>query len=745
MFQRSSASFFLILVLSLISVPLAAGFITHGRGGEGSVAGAHTSNLDEDAQNSGWSSIAAKQAAIALGYSDSQSDADTYAMALGNATNPYPNTRASTQLTTNSGTTNLQSNQYNIDCQDQYVSACSQLTKSVFSVLKATTDIALDAGFSNMKSKNVWLAASHTTSSFPVVDWEDCYTNALSGSGCSLTHPTWVALKALAAAATADDITTAQLEDFMIGTGATSPGISDLASLSAVEKDYLADCVIDLSSRTITTLKGCASGTTANTLLLFEIKTIAGGSDTTNYPLSNFDMTDLIAVGTVAASSTGYDLASGNYCFDASDNKISCLQYLKNQLGNATDNDFASVTNFKNFACNKIKTHVNNKYSTPFYSWKRHLFIGGCQRTDYDALPEVCSLPTQRCNISINSFAQISHGNYLAEVEMLTGSDKGKARFSIQGNAFRDVRTNATLQALGEPGAGCLAMTSLNAYFPITYVPEEDEYVEPWHIHQRLKTKNEMERMYFCSECVTASYDGRPDWCGAHAIGFSSSNPNYTKASDGQICNYMNAQIGCPGWTETSDYTREQLCNSGVSDCLPPAKPVVTNASQNTTAGETPSLTLTGTAEANAAIKIRFRGNEASAVTTSANASGIWSATSTNLGRAGDQYIWQEDMAGNLSRALIYNWVDTTAPQAIASASAVRNADNTISVTATGIEQYGWIIVQFPNNSYRSISVQSNTFGTVTHDSTTMPGGICTVTPRDQSGNDGLSTTVACP
>ena len=329
---------------------------------------------------------------------------------------------------------------------------------------------------------------------------------------------------------------------------------------------------------------------------------------------------------------------------------------------------------------------------------------------------------------------------------MLTGNDKGKARFSIQGNAFRDVRTQATLQTLGEPGAGCLAMTSLHAYFPITYVPEGDEYVDSWRtIPGRLKTKNEMERMYFCSECVTASYDGRPDWCGAHSIGFLSSNPDYTKASDGQICNYQNGQIGCPGWTETSDYTRTQLCNSGVSDCIPPAKPVVTSASQNTTVGETPTLTLNGTAEPNATIKVRFWNEAASEVTTSASASGVWSATSTALGRYGNQYVWQEDVAGNLSRPLTYNWVDTTAPLAITAASAVRNADNTISVTASGIENYGNFRVQYPDNSFRTSFVQSNTSGTVTHSSTTMPGGICIITPRDAAGNEGLATTISCP
>ena len=151
-FLRSRV-FWGVAVLCLISLPLSAGFVTYGRGDGGGAAGAHSANLDSDAQQLGYFSHAEREQAIRLGYgADSQDDAALYNAANGRISTNYP---TSSNLTDTNGD-QLTLNHYEVDCDDYIASnsnvsgsGCVDLTKTQFLSVQDSTDAAKEAGYDN--------------------------------------------------------------------------------------------------------------------------------------------------------------------------------------------------------------------------------------------------------------------------------------------------------------------------------------------------------------------------------------------------------------------------------------------------------------------------------------------------------------------------------------------------------------------------------------------------------------------
>ena len=143
----------LVVGLFMISLPLSAGYVTYGRGDGGGSAGAHTANLDADAQTNGFYSHAEREAATSLGYSGtSLADALLYNAAKGRSSTSYPTPQ---NLTDGNGD-NLSANHYEADCDD-YISStpgvsgtgCVELTKTQFTSVRSNTDLARAAGYDN--------------------------------------------------------------------------------------------------------------------------------------------------------------------------------------------------------------------------------------------------------------------------------------------------------------------------------------------------------------------------------------------------------------------------------------------------------------------------------------------------------------------------------------------------------------------------------------------------------------------
>lgn len=145
--------FFLVAILSCLSLPLSAGFITYGRGDGGGASGTHTANLDVAAQSQGYGSHADRERAIALGYDGSSlNDALTYNAALGLTSISHPTPRT----LVDSNDDPLTANHYEVDCDDfietlSSVSGtgCADLTKLHFLTVQSDTDRSKEAGYDN--------------------------------------------------------------------------------------------------------------------------------------------------------------------------------------------------------------------------------------------------------------------------------------------------------------------------------------------------------------------------------------------------------------------------------------------------------------------------------------------------------------------------------------------------------------------------------------------------------------------
>lgn len=380
MLQNVRLKILAVMAFSVIlAVPVLAGFVGYGRGSQGGSSGAHLANLDADANKQGWLTDAERDAAAALGYLDIQSDADMWAAAKGRSVNNHPASRSSTQLTTGSGTTNISANQYATDCTANHAAACDTLTKAQFSAVKASTDAALDLGFSSDQSYGDHVLGGHTTSNFPAADWENCYTDALTGaSACPMDKDGYTAFGDIRAASDVCTLATSKMTDFFNGNSVTNSAFdtSDLSALTSAEADYLCDCLDGLSDQSLTNMKNCAGNATANALGLHIVKGVKEGT----YAASNITSSLLENLGVYGTTDTALnrDMFEGNYCAESDGTQVNCLTHIADFIDNYSNASIhSSASSFKSKVCTEMSARVQKRIED--WNHKKHYYVEACQ------------------------------------------------------------------------------------------------------------------------------------------------------------------------------------------------------------------------------------------------------------------------------------------------------------------------------------------------------------------------------
>ncbi len=393
MFEKYRLKVFVVMALSFaLAVPVLAGFVGYGRGSGGGSSGSHLANLDSDANKTGWLTDAERDAAAVLGYSDTQADADMWAAAKGRSSNAHPSSRSTTQLTTSSGTTNISADQYATDCTANHAADCDTLTKTQFSSIKASTDAALDLGFSSDQSYGDHVLGGHTTSNFPAADWENCYTDALTGANaCPMDQDGYTAFNAIRAASDVCTLSTSNMTDFFNGSNVTNAAFatSNLSSLTTGEAGYLCDCLDDLSDQSLTNMKNCGANATASALGLHVVKGVQNGT----YAASNITSTLLENLGVYGTADTAMnrDMFEGNYCAESDGTDVNCLTHIADFVDNYSNASiYSSATSFKNKVCSEMSARVKKKIED--WNHKKHYYVEACQglnlfsESDFDIL-----------------------------------------------------------------------------------------------------------------------------------------------------------------------------------------------------------------------------------------------------------------------------------------------------------------------------------------------------------------------
>lgn len=416
--------------------------------------------------------------------------------------------------------------------------ATSSLTSSSTTSALNTWLVSI-LGFSSDAIYTAWNNAGHTTSTFPVADYESCYSSTATGaSACSITKSAWDNLSPLLVS-DETTITNAQLGAYYGSRGITNSTFttSTLSSFSTIEGNYVRDCIGDLSSITTSTLDTCVSTTNATDTSFARHQCSGVRSGRSGYADSLITLDLLDDLGVFANDSYARDLVNGNYCGSYSTSNKSCMDAVVARIKTSSD---PCNANAQTRICGTLKSKIRDYVVSGRHFTKRYI-VEACQRAvisnafsssnfpivgmpNFDSSTGVYSLDGSPFKTNLHANHTPTSAYALGHTDTAAGLTKSGNDLIIEvsgnpddGNANTLARRSRAYRIVGRfKGGNCVPANnyygnphsnSMTFKFTVSYLENATDSAANTMSFTETQTKP----AYSCTACQASS--GQPSWC----------------------------------------------------------------------------------------------------------------------------------------------------------------------------------------------------------------------------------------